>query len=381
PERGGVARAAQAGPVAGRAEALERLEHGQLQGALGLAAGGGDGRGAGHQGVESAVPDDAVDGRFAPPDRRSGRGPVRLVVSGGGEPPREPGEDPLGTPAADGGRAGGAGGVDGGLHPEALELAAALRGVEGEAVGDVPLAAVGRAVLDLQGGLAGLAGEQGGGAAAAEVERGRRAQLDHHPGQLVEGDAAAVGLAAVHGEQVHLPAVGGEADRGAGVRRLVGGVLRLAVLDQHPVPADRGLDVPAVGGLGLVRDVHLVACPEPGQGGGARVAAEQDRGPGRDGALARLLPDGGDVAVPQADAARLDALVELGERDRRAAFGGGGAVEVHLEHAADAVAADRHRVVVAGDRRLDELAVLDADALGGAGVVDVEEVAVDGGDG
>ena len=37
-------------------------------------------------------------------------------------------------------------------------------------------------------------------------------------------------------------------------------------------------------------------------------------------------------------------------------------------------------VVVPGDRRLDQLAVADADALRGAGVVDVEEVAVDGGD-
>ena len=74
-------------------------------------------------------------------------------------------------------------------------------------------------------------------------------------------------------------------------------------------------------------------------------------------------------------------LVELGRADRRAAGEGGGALEVHLQHPAEAVAGDRDGVVVAGGGRLDERAVLDADALGGAGAVDVEEVAVDGGDG
>src|SRR5690606_11828544 len=140
--------------------------------------------------------------------------------------------------------------------------------------------------------------------------------------------------------------------------------------------------------------------------GGARVAAEQDRGPGGDGALAGRLADRGDDAVPQldlgdgggaldgagpgvgapqrgeqADAVRLNELVELGEGDGRTALDGGGALEVHLDHAPDAVGADRDGIVVTGRRRLDELPVLHADALRGAGGAGVEEVALDGGDG
>ena len=75
---------------------------------------------------------------------------------------------------------------------------------------------------------------------------------------------------------------------------------------------------------------------------------------------------------------RLDQVVELGQRHRPVA---GGAVEVDLDHLADALGGDPDGVVVPGDRGLDQLSTLDADALGGAGVVDVEEVAVDRGDG
>ncbi len=371
----------------------------------------GDVRGARVVRVEDTGAVDPSDaGACGGPLRTALGGAVRLVVARGGQLPCQAREDTVGVSSGHVVGGGRGGGVRGRLHPEALQVAAALRGRQRQPVGHFALHSVGGRVLHLRAAGARLAGQQGRRSAAVQVDRVVRPQVLHHQSEFGESDASGCRLPAVHGQHVHRRAVLGEAHRGTRCRRVVRSafpVLRLSVHDEQAAAAHSG---PRYGAavvrthVVLERDaVALLQRAEPLRTG---VAADENGGALSDRSVAGLLGDRGDTATPQRDLGGLGVavggqcpirLAPLGVvgpdavlrhvggvvrvQRLRAVGEGEGPVEVQVEDAARRLRADAERLAVAGGGGVRDAPVAYSGAERRARLVDVEEVRVQRGDG
>nr|WP_231947753.1 hypothetical protein [Jiangella sp. DSM 45060] len=305
-----------------------------------------------------------------------------------------------------------AGVVLAGRDDQLLRRAAARRHEQADAVRVRPLGAVGGAVADGRGVLAERARHHRRRAAAVEVPGLFRAQAHHEPGQLAHRHAVDRRLPPVVRHEDHRAAVVLEADDGARVDGVVELGVRAgdAVADQLAVGADDEAHLPGDLVAELVAERHAVARLQGADRGRAGLPSDQHEGAVGDGAFAcpagvdgdhplvldqhrrdvggAADADGAAVAAPggrvgddgvRGGAGHRVRRVQRGHRVR-AAPERRRRVERHVDRAADAVPADadvRPRPVV---RRLQQLAVADLRAQRRAGVVDVEEVAVDPGD-